>query len=124
MPLGVFTNGREPGRLRGLLMLALTDSGTVLTRVSADDAGGGVTQTWGTLTEGVPCRVDPVGGSGRSVVADRVDERSTHVVTAPPGVRVTADDRFVISGRGTFEVTATRDRTAEHASRFEVLRID
>lgn len=122
MSLSTFLNGREPERLRGLLFLALSEAGTILTLTSTTDSGGGATQLWGTAGTAIPCRVDPLGNLGGGVLAARVDERSTHVVTVPIGWSVTAADRFVIAGRGTFEVTATREQTAELATSFEVLQ--
>lgn len=121
MPLSTFLNGRAPTRLRGLMMLSLSDVGTWLTRTYTDDTGGGATATWGTAGTAIPCRIDPLGGNGRSMTAGRVDERSTHLITVPPGTDVSTSDRFAVSGRGTFEVTAARERTAEWARLFEVI---
>lgn len=121
MPLATYLNGSIPSVRRiGLLWLALSESGNVLTATSATDAGGGSTQSW-TAGSAVACRIDPVGGSGPGQVAERVDERSTHIITVPPGTPVTTNSRFSITGRGTFEVTATRDQTGEHAKFFEVV---
>jgi hypothetical protein len=44
-------------------------------------------------------------------------------VTITPGPDVTTDDRFAITGRGTFEITATREQTAELATSFEVIQV-
>jgi hypothetical protein len=121
VPLGTYLNGSATTGLRGVLMLALSESGNVLTATSVSDSGGGVTQTW-TAGAAVPCRIDPVGGQGGGAVAERLDERSTHVVTVPPRTTVSTDNRFSIVGRGTFEVTATRDQSGELATMFEVVR--
>ena len=123
MPLSTFLNGREPVRLRGLLWLALSETADVLSTVNTSDSGGGVTQVWGTAGANVPCRVDPLGGMGGVLLAGRIDERSTHLVTVPPGSTVSANDRFAIHGRGTFEVTATREQTAEFSTSFEVIQV-
>lgn len=87
------------------------------------DSGGGVTQVWGTAGANVPCRVDPLGGLGGVILAGRIDERSTHLVTVPPGSTISSNDRFAIQGRGTFEVTATREQTAEMSMEFEVIQV-
>jgi len=123
MPLATFLNDAVPAQLRGLQWLALSETGMVLSLTSVDDSGGGATQTWGTTVTGVPCRIDPVGSTGRDLLAGRIDERSTHVITIPSGTNVTVDNRFQITGRGTFEVTAQRDQTGEMARTFEVLQI-
>jgi hypothetical protein len=122
MPQSTFLSGRAPARLRGLQMLALSDTGNVLTRSFTSDTGGGATQSWA-AGSAVQCRIDPMGERGAShVIAGRVDERSTHLVTmTTAGAAVEADDRFVITGRGTFEVTATRLRTDAWTQVFEVV---
>lgn len=121
MPLGTYLNNTAPTTRRiGLLWLALNETGNVLTGTAVSDAGGGVTQSW-TAGAAVPCRIDPTGGRGAGEVAERVDERSTHFVTVPPGTSITTNNRFVITGRGTFEVTATRDQSGELATMFEVV---
>lgn len=122
MSLSTFLNGRTPDRLRGLLWLSLSDVGTRLSLSSTDDSGGGASQTWGTAGTAIPCRIDPLTPVS-GVIGGRVDERSTHLVTIPPGGTVLPSDRFVVGGRGTFEVTATRQQTAELSTTFEVIRI-
>ena len=122
MPLSTFLNGRDLATPRGLLFLSLSESATILTLTATDDTGGGASTTWGTAGTAVPCRIDPLGGNGRGVTGGRIDERSTHIVTVPPGTPVTASGRVVIANRGTFEVTATRDRTAEWSRTFEVVQ--
>lgn len=128
MPLSTFLDGREPIRLRGLQMLSMSDTGHVVRAVSTDDQGGGVTQSWSAGTA-VPCRIDPIADRGFSrVTGGRIDERSTHVVQMPAGTAlggtlITTDDRFAIDGRGTFEVTALRDRTREWVREFEVVAV-
>jgi len=123
MPISTFLNGRAPTRLRGLQWLALSDTGSVLTRVSTSDSGGGASQSW-TAGSAMSCRIDPIGDRGDSrVVGGRIDERSTHIVTVPAGASVAVTARFSITGRGTFEVTVVRERTAEFTQVFEVIEI-
>jgi hypothetical protein len=107
MPLSTFLNGTDPVRLRGLLFLSLSDS------------GGGATYVWA-AGSAVPCRIDPLGSDESRVVGGRIDESSTHLVTVPPGTEVATGNRFAITGRGTFEVTAARQQTGEWATTFEV----
>lgn len=123
MGLSTFLNGRTPATLRGLQLLALTDTGLVLTRTTVSDAGGGATQTWGTAGT-VPCRIDPLSNrTDRTLTAGRISERSTHLVTLPDGTTVETDDRFAITGRGTFEVTAVQDRTSQRTLVIEVVQV-
>jgi hypothetical protein len=121
MPLATFLNDGPVTQLRGLAWLALSDTGQVGTVVAVDDGGGGVTTDW-VYGDPVPCRIDPL-SAGSGVTGGQIDERSDHMVTVPPDVLVSANDRFLIVGRGTFEVTATRERTAQQTQVFEVLKI-
>jgi hypothetical protein len=93
----------------------------VLTGTNVDDGGGGATPSWAAGTA-VPCRLDPLTASS-GVTGGQIDERSTHFVTVPPGTTVSTRDRFAIAGRGTFDVTAVREQTAESAQFFEVIQI-
>lgn len=123
MPLSSFLNGRPFQQLRGLQWLTLSDTGISQTLSVTSDTGGGATQVW-TNAGTTPCRIDPVADRGSSrLVGGRIDERSTHAVTVPSGFVVSTAQRFAITGRGTFEVTATRDRTDAWASSFEVVQI-
>jgi hypothetical protein len=124
MPLSTFLNGENPSQLRGLLWLSLSDAGTLVTSSFTSDSGGGGTVAWSAGTVSIPCRIDPIGGAGNSrLTGGAIDERSTHVVTVPPGTSVDPQNRFAITGRGTFEVTATHVQTGEQARMFEVIQV-
>ena len=112
---------------RGALWMGLSDTGRFLVRGTASDGGGGVTETytpagtaaWNTTTN-VECRIDAIGG-GEGEVAERVSDRSTHVVTLHAGTAVISlDNDFQIQNRGRYEITALRTHTGEMAARFEV----
>jgi hypothetical protein len=45
------------------------------------------------------------------------------VITVPAGTSVSTSNRFLITGRGTFEVTAVRERTGEFARVFEAVEV-
>lgn len=121
-PLSSFDEIPSVTQLRGLAWLALTDVGQVgAGSITGDTGGGGVTSwTYGTL---VPCRIDPLSERMGRVTGGQIDERSTHMVTVPPGIPVTASNRFAITNRGTFEVTAARVRTGAKSQVFEVIQI-
>lgn len=107
--------------LRGLLYLSLTELADIYALTSVDDGGGGATVTWGTAGTAIPCRVDPLLTGAEGFAGGRVADRSTHLVTMPPGTPVAAPNRVAVQGRGTFEVTAVRDRTGEKARLVEVV---
>lgn len=104
---------------RGLVTEALTESCQVLSGTVTDDGGGGGTVAMvggGTLI----CRIDALGGD-EGEIAQRVSDRSSHLVVLPADTTVTTADQLSISGRGTFEVTAVRENTDELARFVEVV---
>jgi len=124
MPLSTFLNGGTATQLRGLQWLALSDTGSVGTLTSTSDSGGGASSVWA-FGASVPCRVDPIASSGddETIVASRMSDRSTHLITTPSGTSVSITNRFAVTGRGTFEVTAVRGRTGELARFFEAVQV-
>lgn len=117
----MFLNGGTIAQLRGLAWLSLTDIGMIGAGTVTNDGGGGGTTTWN-YGSGMPCRVDPLLGD-ESVIASRLSDDSTHVITVPPGTTVAAANRFAITGRGTFEITAVRTRTLEPFTFFEAVQV-
>lgn len=95
---------------RGLITEALTERGWRLSGTVADDGGGGGTVT---MVAGgtVGCRIDTIGSGDEASLAGRISDRSTHLITLAPETAVTTEDRFYVSGRGTYEVTAVREHT-------------
>jgi hypothetical protein len=122
MPLSTFLNGTVPGQLRGLAWLSMSDYAQIGAGTVTSDTGGGGTTTWA-YGSTVACRVDPLSAAGGRVTGGQIDERSTHVITVPPGVSVATDSRISVLDRGTFEVTATHTRTAAETQVFEVIQI-
>lgn len=117
MPFGTFLNGRAATQLRGLAWLTLSEYAQIGTRTYVSDGGGGATETW-TYGGTIPCRIDAVAGLGVSedIIANRLSDRSTHLITLPGGTiggTATSSSRIRVVGRGTFEVTAIEERTAE-----------
>lgn len=106
---------------RGLITEGLTERGYTVGGTVVDDGGGGGTVT-GVNGGTVACRVDAIPSQGdEEAVAGRISDRSTHVITLPPGSAVTTEDRFYVNGRGTYEVTAVREHTGEFSTVFEAV---
>lgn len=110
---------RSQPSTRGAITEALTERGYTLAGTFTDDGGGGATATYvagGTVV----CRLDTLSGN-ESEIANRISDRSTHLLTLPPNTAITIQNDFVIDGRGTFEVTAIREHTDELATLAEVV---
>lgn len=118
-PISTTLYDNVPTQLRGLAFLSLSNTGYILRGTFTDNLGGGGTLTFGTAGT-VACRVDPIGG-GEDVIANKVDERTTHRITVPPGTSVTAKDRFKVDGIGEFEITAVSVRTQEQVRILEAV---
>lgn len=104
---------------RGLTLAFLPETGNVLAGTVVDDGGGGGTVSTTTGAD-LPCRIDSLSGS-EGEAADRVSDRSTHLVTTLAETVITTANQFAIDGRGTFEVTAVREHSAETTRAFEVV---
>jgi len=120
MGLATWLGGGTVTQLRGLAFLSLSDFGQVGAGTVVSDGGGGGTASW-SYGGTIPCRIDPITG-GEQMAADRLSDRSTHMVTVPAGTQISTAARFAIAGRGTYEVTAVRSRTGEPLTFFEVVQ--
>lgn len=121
MGLASFLSGTAT-QLRGLAWMALSDVGQIGSGTFADDGGGGGTLTWAYGAD-VYCRIDPMDSADPRITAGRVNERSTHLLTLPLGTDLRLANRFLIDGRGTFEVTAIQDSTGAPVLMAEVVPI-
>lgn len=122
MPLSTFLNGRPYTTLRGAAFLALSDVGHLVSGTVTSDGGGGGTTVWSAGTADIPCRVDAISGS-EALSAGRISEVSTHVIVMPYGTDIDVRDRFAIENRGTFEITAVSERTAEAFRQLEAAEV-
>jgi hypothetical protein len=97
----------------------LPDEATIKRATLKRIAGGGRETTWNTLAT-VACSIAPVGGgepaslhqAGTTGTAgDRIDDRTTHVLSVPAETDITEADRIEASG-ATYEVNLVRKRGA------------
>lgn len=116
--MSLFTSLKDAPPTRGLVSTALTETANVLSGTVVDDGGGGGTVAH-VASGTIACRIDTLSGSEREI-AERISDRSTHLVTLPAGTEVTTSSDLRINGRGTFEVTAVREHSNELARFVEV----
>lgn len=117
-PISTTLHDVTPTTLRGLPFLALSNTGYLMRGTFTDNLGGGGTYTFGTAGT-FACRVDPLGGE-EDLIANRLDERTTHRITVPPASSIEAKDRFKVSDV-TYEITAVRTRTQEQVRVLEAV---
>jgi Phage head-tail joining protein len=108
-------------QLRGAAWLFLSETGQVLSGTVVSDSGGGGTTVW-SAGGTVNCRIDPLGG-GEGLAGGRISDRTTHLLSVPPDVDVDERNRFAVTNRGTFEITALRERTSEPVRTLEVAHL-
>ena len=109
--------------MRGLAREALTETGNVIGAGSVtDDGGGGATFTVAAGSD-IPCRVDSLTGA-EGEAAERISDRSTHLISVPPDTDIDTRQSFAVDNRGTYEVTAVRENTDGFIAQLEaVLRV-
>jgi len=123
MPTTTFLNGRtDYTTLRGGAFVMLSEIGYIVSGSVTSDQGGGGTITWSQGGTAVPCRVDAMGG-GEALMGAKISEQTTHVITVPASAVVTPANRFAITNRGTFEITAVPEQTAQFLQTLEAVQI-
>lgn len=71
----------------------LPDIGNILSVTTATDGAGGITETWGTLTVGVACRLDAISGK-EQLAGGAIEPFHRYVLTLPYSVVITSAHRF------------------------------
>lgn len=82
----------------------MPDTCNILSLTTVPDGQGGQTETWGTATAGVACRIDAYRGK-EMVSSDSLKPFNTYVVTVPYDTTITPANR-VEKGSDTYNVTA------------------
>jgi len=99
----MFSNA-ELTSMRATLAELMPDSCAILSVTNTPDGQGGQTQTWGTVTASVQCRLDPFRGK-EVMVGDARQPFNGYVLTLPHDTTITAANR-VILGTSTYNVTS------------------
>lgn len=90
--------------MRAALEELMPDTGNILAGTVISDGQGGWSQTWGTATAGVACRLDPGRKENReSVAGAALLPFSWWQLTLPHGTTITEQSRFEVNGE-TFNV--------------------
>ena len=88
----------ELARLRSDMEDTLPDTMNVLIVTNTSDNAGGFTETWGTLTTGVACRLDPIRPRGEQLAAGVIADYTSWMLTYPYDTTLTTAYRVEISG--------------------------
>lgn len=106
--------------------VVLPDTCFVLTRTEESNGAGGRKVAYAKSDE-TPCAIAPIKGGeyvgSRALpkpAGDRLDARTTNVITLPPKTAISEKDKVEVEGWGVFEVTALRRRSIEILREIEV----
>lgn len=106
---------KELNEMRKAVEQLMPDLCNILSVSRVSDGQGGFTETWGTATANVPCRIDA--SSSRGVLTIRggellaggaINEFSRSVVTLPYDTTISAENKLEINGQ-TFNVIIPDD---------------
>lgn len=104
---------KEIGRLLGL-----TGTAIVLDYTEQDDGGGAKEYSWDPRPP-VRARKDTVGGARQAaLVAETIDETTTHIITLDGDVPISTDNRIEMEG-ALWAITAERQVTDQMVTRVE-----
>jgi len=83
----------------------MPDTCTILSLTAVSDAQGGFTETWGTATANVKCRLDAAqqGRGQERLEAGAISPFTYWMLTLPHGTSISTEQRVVVGG-GTFDV--------------------
>lgn len=104
------------------LPILMSDRCTIRRAVNISDAAGGQTQTWHTVADSVPCRIDNPSGGEAVGVDGAIVAVTRQILFLPAGTDVAITDR-VIHGDGEYEVVAAPVRTGERALEIHLARV-
>lgn len=86
----------------------MPDTCTILSVTQTSDGAGGWSDTWGTLTSNVPCRLDPINGrNGEAYAAAGIVDFKGYTLTVPFDTGLTIAHR-IIHESITYNVKAVR----------------
>jgi hypothetical protein len=112
---------RELAEVRSEMEVFMPETGRVLVQAEVGDGAGGSEETF-EPGEDIPVGIESV-ASGEGRAGERVDARSTHIVTVPALTPVRTVDRIQIDDRGDFEVTAVYQQSEPLTLRVEVKEV-
>ena len=90
--------------MRADVATLMPDTCNIMSLSSVADGYGGQTETWGTATAGVACRVDPYRGS-EALAGGAIQPFNTYVLTVPYTTTITTAQR-VQHGSETYNNTS------------------
>jgi hypothetical protein len=105
----------ELARIRTDIERLMPDTCTILSLTAVSDAQGGFTETWGTATANVKCRLDAAqqGRGQEALEAGAITPFTYWMLTLPHGTSISTEQRVVVvtagsgaNSGGTFNVQA------------------
>ena len=111
----------ELNEMRSEIANTLPDTCAILSVTMVGDGFGGVTETWGTATASVACRMDHKRGV-EAVTGGAVTAYQGNMLSLPYSTTITTKNRVVYGG-GTYAVKSVSEGSALLVKRVEVERI-
>jgi SPP1 family predicted phage head-tail adaptor len=102
--MSITLTAAELSEIRSAVNELMPDTCTLLTRTNASDGEGGFTETWGTASANVPCRLDSKLGMIESkgnerLAAGEIQYFHTYVLTLPYNTTITEQYRVLLDGQ-------------------------
>lgn len=109
----------ELSSMRATAAEALPGTAVISSQSYVSDGGGGGSLSW-TASGTVDCRLAPMRGDEREI-GERISADADYIITLPASATVSTDSR-IVTGGGTFNVAAIRDRSWNVSTRVEVVK--
>jgi hypothetical protein len=104
----------ELAEVRAEIEIVMPETGRILYRTEEQTDGGGNQATY-TPGPDLPAAIAPqkriISGGEVGSAGDRIDDRTTHIITLPATTEVSGKDRVELDGWGVFEVLAAEKRS-------------
>jgi hypothetical protein len=112
--MGGILSEAELAEVRAEIEIVMPETGRILYRSEERTSGGGTKATY-TPGDDLPAAIAPlrriISGGEVGTPGDRVDDRTTHLITLPATTVASAKDRIELDGWGVFEILAVGKRS-------------
>jgi hypothetical protein len=116
----------ELAEVRSEIEIVMPETGRILYRSEEKTAGGGTKATY-TPGDDLPAAIAPqrriISGGEADTAGDRIDDRTSHLITLPATTVVSSKDRVELDDWGVFEVLAAEKRSEAITKRVQAREV-